>query len=103
MDGVKPDVTLLEWLVAVGLVAFPVLFGYAYWRYRRGDRDRESFLRGLALGGPGWAVLLLQAADRSLSNPWDDVAAVVALASLAVGFYALYRAYWRGRDGSTGT
>ncbi|QDX40049.1 hypothetical protein [Salarchaeum sp. JOR-1] len=92
------NVTLLTWLVAVGLVAFPVLFGYAYWRYRRGDRDRESFLRGLALGGPGFAVLLLQAADRWLTSPVDDVVAVLSLVPLIGGTYALYLAYWRGLD-----
>lgn len=96
------DVTLVGWLIAVGLVALPVLFGYAYWRYRRGDRNRKALLVGVAAGGVGWAGLLLRAEERWLVTPWDDVVAVLAIASVTIGFYALYLAYWRGlgADGS---
>ncbi|GAA0651096.1 hypothetical protein [Salarchaeum japonicum] len=98
LDGDATDVTLAGWLIAVGLVALPVLFGYAYWRYRRGDRNRKALLVGVGAGGVGWAGLLLQAEERWLASPWDDAAAVLAVASVAVGFYALYLAYWREPD-----
>lgn len=83
----------LGWVVLVGVVAYPFLFAYAYAEYRAGERTRESMLKSTGVGGPGFAVLLQQAADRWLSSPVDDVVALASFVFLAVGVWALYRAY----------
>ena len=86
----------LGWLVAVGVAVYPFLFAYAYRDYQRGGRSRAGFLKNVGVGGPGFAILLQQAASRWLTG---GVAGVVALASvvpLAVGVWALYRVYVAG-------
>jgi hypothetical protein len=88
--------TPLGWIVALGLVAFPILFGHAYLDYRRGDRTRQAFVRSYGIGAVGFAMLLQQAAERWLTTPADDAVAVLSFVVLVGGIYAIYRGYTRG-------
>jgi hypothetical protein len=85
--------TPLGWVVALGLVAFPILFGYAYLDYRRGNRIRPALVRSYGIGAVGFAILLQQAAERWLATPVDDTVAVLSFVVLAGGIYAIYRGY----------
>lgn len=91
--------TPLGWVVALGLVAFPILFGYAYLDYRRGNRIRPALVRSYGIGAVGFAMLLQRAADRWLTTPVDDAVAAISLLVLVGGIYAVYRGYTDGDEG----
>jgi hypothetical protein len=94
--GDTPDVDPLSWLLAVGVVVYPFLFAYAYRDYRRGGRSRAGFLKNVGVGGPGFAILLQQAASRWLTGVAAGAVAVASVGPLAVGAWALYRVYVAG-------
>lgn len=94
---------LIGWVIALGTVAFPPLFVHAYFQYRRGNRERDGFIRSIGLGSVGFSVLVGQASTRWFGTPIDDGLAVLSIISLLVGVYAMYVGYIRGNPGEKAT